>query len=127
MIESLAISLGLDDFSILQIIALSGVCGFMVSQILSNWMGMVAANIGLFSAAFGSNILFRKFGVILTHNKQLDGILFSTIGLIGGALIVVFGLLAFSWMNNRVGMSAQKLRARAQAEEAQARNIAARL
>lgn len=123
MFETLSVTLGLDDFSIIQIVALSGVCGFMVTQVLQGWMGMVAANIGLFSAAVASNVIFRHFAVIFTHNKQLDGILFSTIGLIGGAVVVVAAMLLFSVMNNRVGTSAQKLRARAEHAEAQARGL----
>jgi len=125
MFDWLTQTTGLDDFAILQIIALSAVCGFMVSQVLDGWMAMFGSYVGLLICGIGANITGRKVGLIITANKHLDGILFTTGGLILGALAAVGGILMFSALNTRVGRSAQAMRAESDAKDAKAAMIAA--
>ena len=125
MFEWLSLNTGLDDFAVLQIIALSGVCGFMVSQTLEGWMAMAGSYLGLLGVGIASNVGCRKLNIIVTANKHLDGILFTTGGIIVGTILVVFGMLMMSSVSTRVGMSAQKLRSVSNAKDAQAAMIAA--
>ncbi len=125
MFEWLSLKTGLDDFAVIQIIALSGICGFMVSQVLEGWMAMAGSYLGLLGAGIGSNVACRQLNVVVTANKHLDGILFTTSGIIVGTVLVVGGMLAMSVLNSRVGVSAQKLRAISEAKDSQAAMIAA--
>ena len=118
MFEWLSMTLHLDDFALIQIIGLSGVCGFIVSQVMQGWMTPALCNIGLFISAIVANMVGRGYGLSITHNKDLDGILFSAFGLIAGALLVVATTLLLSAINNRVGLSAQKMRERTDAASA---------
>ena len=124
MFEWLTQTSGLDDFAILQIIALSGICGFMVSQMLEGWMAMAGSYLGLLGIGIGSNVACRKLNVIITANKHLDGILFTTGGIIVGTFLVVGGMLLISMVSTRVGVSAQKMRAVSDAKDAHAAMIA---
>ena len=117
MIDWIIVSTGLDDFALLQAIAMSGICGFIVSQFMQGWMGPAFSYAGLFASALTSNLLCKKFGLAITLNKSLDGVLFSTIGIITATVCLVMGMLLFSIVNSRVGVSAQKLRAQADAEK----------
>lgn len=115
MFDSIAWTLGLDEFSVIQILTLSGVCGFIVSQMVQGWIASVSCNIGLFGSAVGTNLVCRNFGVVVTHNKDLDGIIFTTIGLTGAAIGVLLVVLLFSAVNDRIGVSARKLREQTEA------------
>ena len=110
-----AIKLGLDDFAIVQIFALSGVCGFLVSQVMDGWFGPIFSYMGLVTASVATNVFCRKMGLVLTQNKQLDGIIYTSAAIIAGAIVVVLVLLLVSVARNRVGVTAQKLRAQSDA------------
>lgn len=125
MFEWLAQTTGLDEFAILQIVALSGVCGFMVTQVIDGWMAMVMSYAGLLGIGIGSNVAGRKLNLIITANKHLDGILYTTTGIIVGTVIAVVSILLLSALSSRAGVSAQKLRAESDAKDAQANMIAA--
>jgi len=115
MLETIAIALRLDDFAVIQIIALAGVCGFVVSQLMHGWILPIACNVGLFASAYGANIVLRHMKVVITGNKDLDGIFYTTIGLTVGTVTVVLGLLLVSMISNSVGTTAQEMRDREQA------------
>lgn len=108
----------MDDFTLLQILMVGGVCGFIVSQIMQGWITPILCNIGLIVAAVISNMVFRGYGVAITYNKDLDGILFTTAGVIGGLMVVFLTILTFSAFNNQVGNSAQRMREKQAAEAA---------
>ena len=114
MFESIAINLGLDEFTVLQILLVTGVCGFLVSQIVQGWIAPIMCNIGLFFCAGIGNLVCRKLRLVITNSKELDGIVFTSIGLIGGAVLFFAVMLLFSMVNSRVGDTAQKLRERSE-------------
>ncbi len=110
MFDTLSWILGIDEFSVLQIITLTAVCGFIVSQIFPGWMAATFCNIGLFASALITNVVLRKFAVVITYNRDLDGIIFTTIGLTGGAVLAIGTILTLSALSHRVGVTPQKLR-----------------
>jgi hypothetical protein len=112
MFDWLYTSLRLDDFAVIQIVMMSAVCGFIVSQLMQGWIGPILANAGLFISAVVTNVMLRKANFAITHIKDLDGIIYTAIGLIGGAILVCITILLFSALSNRVGTSAHDLRER---------------
>lgn len=117
MYEMLLRSTGLDDFSIVQIFSFTVLCGFILCQRLDGGIAMAFACIGLFAAALIANVVGRSYGFGVTYNKDIDGILLTTIGLIGGALLSVLLMLLSSKLVNTVGKSAHDLREQNMAEE----------
>lgn len=110
--------LRLDDFAVLQILMICAVSGFIVSQMIEGWIEPILANIGLFVSAVVANVVLRGSGVTFTHIKDLDGIIYTAIGLISGAALVCGTILLFSALSNRVSKSIEQMR-----EEADAANI----
>ncbi len=114
---------GLDDFSIVQIILFTVFASFIVCQRLDGMYSMILCTVGLFVTAVATNIVMRSYQIAFTHHKDLDGILYTTIGFISAALLVVAVTLLSSMVGNRVGMSAQKLRQRQDALDAERRTM----
>jgi len=92
--------------------------------VLDGWMAMAGSYIGLLGAGIAANVAGRSFNVIITANKHLDGILFTTGGIIIGTVTVVVAMLLTSQFSTRVGVTAQKLRAVSDAKDAHAAMIA---
>ena len=110
MLDMIVINTGLDDFSVMQIIVMSGVCSFMVSQRIDGWMTPILCTVGLFASTLVSNMACRAFGLIVTANKQIDGVFFSMFGLVAAAVALLVVRLTLSSIFNVARTSVQELR-----------------
>lgn len=116
MFEAISLYTGLDDFAVLQIITVSGICAFIVSQRLEGWMEPAVCTIALFASALASNLLFKKFGLLITANKQINGVVYSFLGLLMAVAVLVVVKLLMARVFNVARTSVQELRAKEQFE-----------
>jgi hypothetical protein len=90
MLDYLSYALGLPPFTVLSIIIISGLSGFIVSQFLDSFVSQAGVVLGLLAGAIIANVVVKQNDLTFQLDKELDAVVASLFGMVVISLAYIF-------------------------------------